>query len=365
MINLYIILVYNDHMTNDKRITFYGDFTFGENYQAKYDFQDKINILRQRGYDFLFDNVKHFLYGSDFNVVNLETPLTNIKASYLEGKKAVTHWSDPEIAPRLLKKYKIHAVSLGNNHGFDYGEEGLRQSLDVLKKENIFCFGAGMNEQDAKKPLKKEFIINKTPFNLYIFGGYKYREDYDKDFNFYAKDKKAGVNLLTLERTADEIKNIKANDPCAFVVIFIHFGFDLQKTVSAQIEAARGFIDCGADLVAGHGPHMINQIEIYKQKPIIYSLGNFIFPADFKGRCSPYNLIAMLNVREENDNIKTSISLYPIHMDTNSKTPKTRLIRKDEVDEVLNHLCRGNEEIKKIFKVSEDNFAIRICADGL
>ena len=352
-------------MANEVRISFYGDFTFGENYQARYDFQEKTNILRQRGYDFLFDNVKCFLYGSDFNVINLETSLSNAKTSYLEAKKAVVHWSDPEIAPKLLKKYKIHAASLGNNHSFDFGEAGLKQSLDVLRKENISCFGAGMNEEEAKKPLKKEFIINKTPFNLYIFGGYKYREDYDKDFDFYARGAKAGVNLLTVERTANEIKNIKANDPYAYIVIFIHFGFDLQKTVNAQIESARGFIDCGADLVAGHGPHMINRFEIYKEKPIIYSLGNFIFPADFRGKCAPYNLVAMLNVAEAGNKVKTSISLYPIYMDTNSKTPKTRLITKDEVSEVIEHLSEGDEKIKKIFKVKEDNFAIRICADSL
>lgn len=343
-------------MSESLKVSFYGDFTFGENYQAKYDFQEKVSILRQRGYDSLFDNVKHILYGSDYNIVNLETQITNAKNSSLEGKKAVLHWNDPGIAPKMLKKYKIQAVSLGNNHGFDFEDKGLRQSIEALKSEDIEYFGAGVDEDEAAKPLVKQFKIGKRTLNLYVFGGYKYREDYDRDFEFYAKDKKSGINLLLPEKACGHIRKIKENDPDSYVVIFVHFGFDLQKTVPMQKEMARGFVDSGADIVIGHGPHMINQIDFYKSKPLIYSLGNFIFPADFRGKCSPYNLISTLEFSESKK--EPEVRLYPVYMENNSKTPKTRLIKEDEAHIVQNLLCEEDTSIKEHLECSNDAFGI-------
>ncbi len=348
-------------MDNELRITFYGDFTFGENYQARYDYFEKINSLRQNGYDYLFQKVEHFFKNSDYNIVNLESPITNSLKSSLEYKKACIHWCDLEVAPKIMKKYNIHAASLGNNHGYDYGELGLKQSLEALDKVQIKHFGAAMNEKSAKEPLVEHFDYNGKPLNLYVFGGYKYREDYKTEFNFYAQgETKGGVNLLMPEKVCDDIKKIKNEDSNAFIVMFPHYGFDLQKTVQMQKEMSRAFIDSGADIVIGHGPHMINQIEYYNNKSIIYSLGNFIFNADFRGRMTPYNLVASLVFKD--DIQKPAIELYPVHMNTNSKTPQTRPIEKQEIDEVIKLLCEEDKDdiIKNSISIDENN-PLGIC----
>lgn len=171
-------------MMNCVKISLYGDLTFGENYQAKYDFYEKVSILRQKGYDFLFENIAHFLKKSDYNIANLETPITNIKKSELNGKKIILHWSDPLFASSLLKKYNVHAVSLGNNHGYDFYHEGLKQTFEELSSSGISYFGAGENANEAIKPLKKTFALKEDNLEIYVFGGYKYRKDYDKEFNF-------------------------------------------------------------------------------------------------------------------------------------------------------------------------------------
>ncbi len=347
-------------MGKELRITFYGDFTFGENYQARYDYQEKVNILRQKGYDYLFNEVEHFFNKSDYNIVNLESPITNVQKSDLENKKACIHWCDIEIAPKIMKKYNIHAASLGNNHGYDYGEEGLKQSLEALEQEGIEYFGAGRNIEEAKKYITKSFEIGERKLNLYVFGGYKYREDYDKEFHFYAGANKGGVNLLMPECVSDTIKTIKSEDENSFIVMFPHFGFDLQKTVPMQKEMARGFIDAGADMVIGHGPHMMNQIEYYNGKPIVYSLGNFIFPADFRGRMTPLNLVCSLVFKE--DSLKPVYELYPVYMDTNSKTPQTRLCKKEEINEVIKRLLEedGDDSIKNSISQDDSN-PLGIC----
>ncbi len=347
-------------MEKELRITFYGDFTFGENYQARYDYQEKVSILRQKGYDFLFENVKHFFEKSNYNIVNLESPITNVQKSDLENKKACIHWCDIKITPELMKKYNIHAASLGNNHGYDYGEEGLKQSLDALKKAGIDTFGAGLNIEEAKKPLLKSFNIENKKLNLYVFGGYKYREDYETEFHFYALNNKGGVNLLMPERVNDTIKQIKNEDNDAYIVMFPHFGFDLQKTVPMQKEMARSFIDAGADIIIGHGPHMMNQIEYYNNKPIIYSLGNFIFPADFKGKMTSLNLVCSLVFKGED--LKPAIELYPVFADSNSKTPQTRLCIKEEIGEVIRRLCEEDkDDLIKNSILKDENNPLGIC----
>ncbi len=327
-------------------IRFFGDFTTGENYQLKYENELRKNSLRQMGYDFLMKNCSEFLEDS-YNIVNLETPITANPKSSLEHKKAVLHWSCPNVVPEFLKKYNINAVSLGNNHAYDYNHDGLVETINSLDKVNIEHFGAGYDIEDAKKPLIKSFKIGERAVNLYIFGGYKYREDYSLEFDFYAKDKKSGVFLLMPETIEKEILKIKKEDKNSLIIIFPHFGFDLQKTVSQQIQSARTWIDMGADFVIGHGPHIMHGIEYYKGKTIVYSLGNFVFNANFKGKGIPYNLICELELFEENDEFKIKQKLYPIYVDNNSFSPITRGIREDELDEVIKILTNDKEEIKE------------------
>lgn len=347
-------------MEEQVKIRFFGDFTTGENYQAKYDVNQRKNVLRQKGYDYLLKDTKQFFEGS-YNIINLESPITDCISSDLEGRKAVLHWMDPEIAGDFLVKYGINSATLGNNHAYDYGKAGLIQTLGILDNFGIEHFGAGLDKVSAGKPFVKTFQVGSKSVNLYVFGGYKYREDYDLEFDFYAKDNKPGVFLLTPETICDEISNIKKNDKDSFVVIFPHFGFDLQKTNEHQIKYSKAWIDSGADLVIGHGPHMMNRIEYYREKPIVYSLGNFLFPSDFRDRMSPYNMIFELALVEEKGQINTKYKLYPLYFNTNSTAPVMRPIDESEINGFLSMLTDNNDAIMdRINVVQEDIIWIEI-----
>ena len=333
------------------KIRFFGDFTTCENYQAIYERDYKSNILRKKGYDYLLKDTKQ-LFEDSFNIVNLESPITNVIKSPLEGRKASIHWMDPDIAGEYLKKYGINAVTLGNNHGYDYGHEGLMQTIDILQKNNIEYFGAGINAQDAESPLNISLDFNGKSLEIFLIGGFKYREDYDSEYNFYAGKDKSGVNCLTAVKGCEQIKKIKQNNPEALVIMFPHFGFDLLNTVTHQIDYAHSWIDAGADFVIGHGPHQMNSIEYYKGKLICYSLGNFLFPASFYGRVIPYNLVAELNFSYNKKKGEFLIlpKLYPTHLDNNSISAMTRPIKEDEIEEVLNHLS-DDDDLKSKIKV--------------
>lgn len=341
-------------------IGFFGDLTTGENYQLKYDRRARINILRQKGYDVLFENVEIFLNKFDFNIANLETPLTDVTVSSIAQKKRVLHWADKEIVPQLLKKYKISAVSLGNNHILDYDKQGFLDTQNALQNAGIGFFGAGINLDRASMPFIKRISLYKRNVNLYVIGGYKYHKDYDKEYDFYAKETKCGVFLLTPESAENIIKTIKENDKDSKVIMFPHFGYDLMKNTNLQIEYAHKFIDYGADFVIGHGPHYMNSIEIYKGKPVLYGIGNFIFPANFSAKTEPYNMVAELKFFESDNNVHSKINIYPIYMDNNSFNPVTRLLRKDELDKFIDLLVEYDESVKDKIIVDSSSDLIKI-----
>ena len=333
---------------NSLKIRFFGDFTTAENYQAEYEIDYKTNILRQFGYDYLLKDTDIYFKNS-FNIVNLESPITNVRQSELKGKKPCIHWMDYNIAGDFLKRHNVNAVSLGNNHGYDYTHDGLVQTIEVLDKYNISHFGAGLDEKTAQMPFFKTFEIKGRKLNLYVFGGFKYRKDYYEDFKFYAKGNKSGVNLLTVDTAKSQIQEIKQNDPDSLVVMFCHFGFDYMDKVSHQVEYAHGWIDFGADFVIGHGPHKMNEIEIYKGKTILYSIGNFCFPASFRNRMSPYNFVFELEIFEN----ETKQHIYPIYFDTYSLGALSRPLKEDELNEFIQELCAENVELKEKIQIQK------------
>lgn len=337
-------------MRDTNRVKFFGDFTTGESYQTGYDLQFRTNVLRQKGYDWLMEHIKGYFENS-YNIVNLESPITNCTQSSLVNKKSVLHWMDPKIAPNFMKKYGIDAVSLGNNHAWDYEYKGLKQTLKCLDSVEIKHFGAGLNLKQAQAPLTTTFNINSKKVNLYVFGGYKYREDYEKEFNFYADKNKGGVFKLIPETSCKDIKEVKKNDPDSFVVIYPHFGFDLSNRVDHQIEFAKAWIDSGADMVIGHGPHLLNCIDYYKGIPIIYGLGVFIFPVNFRKSVNEYCAVCEIEFVEEDNKIKAIKRLYPLHFDNGSFAPVTRPVNDDEIDGFIDTLTNSDNELKNKIKL--------------
>ncbi len=347
-------------MTESYSIGFFGDFTTGENYQGKYDLSERVNILRQNGYEYLFEKVAPILNRFDMNILNLETPLTSVKTSSLTHKKTVLHWADKNIVPNLLNKYNVKAVSLGNNHALDYDKAGLVETLNALSDNNICYFGAGLNLNSAQMPFVKRITLNEKYVNLYVIGGFKYKKDYDEDFRFYADTNKEGVFMLNDKSAIELIKSIKENDKNSVIVVFPHFGFDLMKTTDLQIQYAHSFIDSGADYVVGHGPHMMNSIEKYKGKIILYGIGNFIFPANFKGKVLPYNMAVGMEFFEGSATLDSKLYIYPTYMDNQSFTPQTRPLKGEELDEFINLLVEDVEDLRDSLKTEVVEDIIRI-----
>ncbi|MGL5061623.1 MAG: CapA family protein, partial [Microcoleus sp.] len=202
---------------------------------------------------------------ADVSMVNLENPLT--RSTLGTGKKQLSFKTDPE-SVKVLQAGGVDLVNLANNHAMDYEEPGLVETINTLDNAGIHHLGAGRNIQEARRP---EIIEVKGQRIAYL--GY-----FDTDLNA-ADSGRAGTNPRRNNRVAEDIRALKGQ--VDWIIVNYHWGVELADYPGDwQIDLARFTIDQGADLVVGHHPHVLQGAEIYKDRPIVYSLGNFIFGAN-------------------------------------------------------------------------------------
>lgn len=312
------------------RILFVGDTSFGENYHND-DFYESI------GYNYSLRKVTKLLNSSDMVIANLETPLTDISKSPLDEKKQYIHWSDINKAPVSLRDHNIKYVSLANNHTMDYSAEGLLQTMITLQKNGIIWFGAGLNSLQAARPLHADFLVNEHPFNLVVASGFEYRTRYNWMYHFYAGENCSGVNRWKNRDAKHQIREIRQANQDAFIVAFPHWGDNYKFRSGKQTKLAHSLIEAGSDLVIGHGAHMLQEIEYYRGKWILYSLGNFILnsPGRYqKLGAAPFSLAASLDVVEKAGELGLALHIYPIFSDNRISNYQPRLVTKEELSEV-------------------------------
>lgn len=326
-------------------IVLVGDTSFGENYQQKLEDTGRDNILKSEGYDYPLAKMKAMLTEADLVVANLETPLTDIKISPFADKKSYVHWSDIAKAPEHLLKHNINVVSLANNHTFDYGKDGFKQTLDVLEQQKIHYFGAGRTQQEANEPFFIEGTVAGQTFSCAIIGAFQESTSYRRDFQAYADRSKEGVNPLNIDTMIKNIRAIKAYNPDTFVIVFPHWGYNYEWKSTAQTDQAKALIDNGADLILGHGAHMLQELESYRNKWIAYSIGNFMFnsPGRYEHyKAPPYSLLAKLIVEAGDEGLSLTCRLYPIVTDNKQTQYQTTFVTDQQFNEVCQFLTNKN-----------------------
>ena len=185
--------------------------------------------------------------------------------------KEHTFRSKPSAA-RGLANAGFDVVSLANPHIMDYGEEGFLDTLEFLSWYGVKYVGGGINLEMARKPLIFTAKGAKVAFLAYYRGS---------QFNqSFAKEGKPGPAFPVYAELEKDVAEAKAQSD--LVIASIHWGIQVEKgeaVTSRQKLYAHKLIDSGADAVIGQWLHTLQGIEIYKGKPIIYSLGDFIYGA--------------------------------------------------------------------------------------
>lgn len=240
-------------------------------------------IIAQRGVLYPFEATLPHLQTSDLAIVNLEAPFTD--DGELFDKKF--NFKVPPAYARGLKDAGIDVVTLANNHIMDFGVTGLINTLKALDEFGIKYSGAGLNREAAQQPV----VVEAGGKKLAFFG-------YSMTFptEFYAKADSPGTAYPAPEWMAANIS--KCDKEVDYVVASFHWSAEkLETPKEYQIFMAHLAIDSGADLVLGHHPHVLQGVEIYKNRLIAYSLGNFAF-----GSYSSYatdSIILKINVTTE------------------------------------------------------------------
>ncbi len=228
--------------------------------------------LNNYGIEHAYKNLKGEFDRGDILFGNLENPISN-RGRKLPGK-GISLRADPSMI-QVLTNSGFDIVSLANNHILDYDSEALLDTFKILNEKNIGYVGAGENIDEARKPYIFR-IKNKTiAFLAYDeFAHYYYSNSYKRRFE--ATETLSGTAPMNKEIILEDVKNIR--DKVDIILVSLHWGIeDTNYTSKEQRSLAHLLIDNGVDGILGHHPHVIQAIEIYENKPIIYSMGNYIF----------------------------------------------------------------------------------------
>lgn len=223
-------------------LSFVGDITLGnyagQGYDGSFDQE-----YEKQGKDstYFLKNVKSVFEEDDLTIANLEGPLTT---STDHAEKTFAFKGKPEYV-NILTEGDIEAVTLANNHSKDHFEQGMKDTKEVLDEKGIEHFGYDESSIIDVKGIKIGFL------------GYAFPYEFTSD----------------MEKAVTELKS-----QTDLVVVYYHWGIERDPApMESQRSIAKETIDAGADLIIGSHPHVLQGIETYKGKKIVYSLGNFCF----------------------------------------------------------------------------------------
>lgn len=218
-----------------------------------------------------FQGVDNVTSKVDLLLINFENAATDT-ASPIKGDvplKTSTSYV------HLAKDNKNTIASLANNHAFDYGIDGMHDTVNALQDNGITVIGAGDNAQQAHSPITQE--INGHKITIFNYMDSQNFQEYGQDVMPQADDTHPGYSAYDKEISQKDIKQARENGS-DLILVYFHYGNEYSRSPNEnQINLSHEVIDTGADVVLGSHPHVTQGIELYKDKPIFYSLGNFIF----------------------------------------------------------------------------------------
>jgi len=236
----------------------------------------------------VFKGITKVVSDADLAYANLEIPITSVTkpttrktAAEIRARTQYILRADPGHMQHF-KNAGFDTVSLANNHAMDYNWAGLKDFIARMDKVNIAWFGAGKNWEEARKLQIHEVGGIKVGFLSYL------------SFNNPSSMRKCtpattngpGVATITItgwpdDRANAHVKGIvqKAKAACDLLIVCLHWGIEKQtQPAPNQVRLGRMFVDHGADMIVGAHPHVLQPSELYKGKPIMYSLGNLVSP---------------------------------------------------------------------------------------
>jgi poly-gamma-glutamate synthesis protein (capsule biosynthesis protein) len=293
-------------------------------------------FLQQYGPDYPFRDVMPVLRQADLVAGNLESSIST-RGIAVENKK-FTLRAGP-MAALALKSAGIRVVSLANNHAMDFGPLALQDTLAALDENTILYTGAGMDLDDARAP-----AIVKIKGKTLAFLSYSLTFPLE----FFASAGQPGTAPGYADFVRADIEKVR---PVAdIVVVSFHWGAELMTAAKDyQIELGHQAIDWGADLVLGHHPHVLQEIEVYKGRLIAYSLGNFVFGSESNRTNS--SMILLLTFR---GNTLAKVEVVPIDVNNYRVKYQPKVLIGKAAGDVLDSINAASARFKTTLERTGD-----------
>ena len=265
-------------------LTFVGDCTLGgEDWLINREgsFHD---YARKEGYTYFFEKMRDFFSEDDLTIINFEGVLKD------DSRDAVNKtycFRGPTDFARILPLSSIEAVNLDNNHTLDYGKRGKTSTVEALT-------GAGVHVFDELTP----YIFEKDGIKIAFFGMQR-------------------VHFFSLrEQLKEQIRILREEEGVNAIIFSQHAGTEYSSQhTNAQIDLAHKLIDMGADFIAGSHPHVVQGMDIYKNRTICYSLGNFAFGGNASVKAIETVVVdAALTFDDDGTYLGQQLTLYPANI---------------------------------------------------
>jgi len=275
----------------------------------------------------IFHEIRSIVKNADYSIVNLECPVV-LGEEAKPIKKTGPHLRCNEKTIKLIKSLGFEMVTLANNHIYDYGDVGIRDTLEVCKKFEIETIGVGNNLEQAKKNVSHE-IDGKC---------FAFINCCEHEFSI-ADDTNGGANPLNIVSIYKQIQEAKKISD--YIILIVHGGHEHFQLPSPRMQKQyRFFIDVGADVIINHHQHCYSGYEVYKGKPIFYGIGNFSFDNE-NFRNSSWNEGYLVEINFINN--KVTFQLYPFIQ--GNKNPGVVLMNNEEKDRFINTIQQINSII--------------------
>jgi poly-gamma-glutamate synthesis protein (capsule biosynthesis protein) len=278
------------------------------------------------GGESVFEKVKPYLVDADVSFLNLEGSISNtgLRATW----KEYTFRARTALTTGLVWA-GIDVVSLANNHSLDYGSKALLDCIARLDEAGVAHPGAGADSASAAAPA----ILETPAGTVGIIAASEITGA------FAATAGSAGTNFTEAPNERLVAQVAAAAQEVDFLLVSFHWGTEYEATANShQQTLAHKVIDAGADLVLGHHPHVIQGLEIYKDRLIVYSMGDFIF--DHYSRATGEAFVLQVTLPQEGPPSGTIIPVY-LHDTYGVPAP----VGGSEADAILDRLTRLSADL--------------------
>ena len=316
----------------EEAVLFGGDVLWTRDYRP---------YLKEHGADYPARGLMPLLRSAQASVfvANHEGPITKERAKCPPAKN--WNYRSSTRNRKVLPKIGFTHLSLANNHALDRCEQGMQDTIEHIGSVGIATFGAGSTLDEAMKPA----LFEVGGLKIAVVGGMESWSNYRKA-DWGATDNQAGIFLLNKRQIPTALE--RARESADLVIAYPHWGANYRPVSKAQRRLAERLLQGGADMILGHHGHAAQEFGVWRDKPVLWGLGNLLFgtPGRFgHDKMQPgYGLIARLVVKNgEADRIE----IIPIMVNNRLVDFQPRVCSVEEANGVLRGLVsEGNQPVR-------------------